>query len=131
MVLYTIETKIIHLHLAVEVNMGQLQFEELSFKANYYDGWNAKGGTLYIREETAVFKAHMYNIGDLSEKVIPIEEICGYKKGLLTILTIFLTNGKKVKLAVWQKDAIIKALEERRHAIYRRIGKEIPQLSKF
>lgn len=111
--------------------MGQLQFEELSFKANYYDGWNAKGGTLYIREETAVFKAHMYNIGDLSVKVIPIEEICGYKKGLLTILTIFLTNGKKVKLAVWQKDAIIKALEERRHAIYRRIGKEIPQLSKF
>lgn len=54
----------------------------------------------------------MYNIGDLSEKVIPIDEICGYKKGLLTILTIFLTNGKIVKLAVWKKDDIIKALEE-------------------
>lgn len=128
MVLYTIETKIIHLHLAVEVNMGQLQFEELSFKANYYDGWNAKGGSLYIREETAVLKAHKYNIGDLSENEIPFGEICGYKKGLLTILTFFLTNGKKVKLAVWKKDAIVKSLKERRHAIYRRIGKEAPQL---
>lgn len=80
--------------------MGQLQFEELSFKANFYNGLNAKGGILYIREDTAVFKAHMYNIGDLSEKTIPISEICGYKKGLLTILTIFLVNGKKIKLAV-------------------------------
>lgn len=111
--------------------MGQLQFEELSFKTNYYDGWNAKGGTLYIREYTAVFKAHMYNIGDLSEKVIPISEICGYKKGIFTFLTIFLIKGKKIKLAVWKKDAVIKALEERRHAIYQRLGKEIPQLSKF
>lgn len=65
----------------------------------------------------------------MSEKVIPISEICGYKKGLFTILTMFLTNGKKVKLAVWKKDAIIKALEERRHTIYRRLGKKIPQLS--
>lgn len=111
--------------------MGQLQFEELSFKANFYDGLNAKGGTLYIREDTAVFKAHMYNIGDLSEKTIPISEICGYKKGLLTILTIFLVNGKKIKLAVWKKDAVIKAIEERRYAIFRQMGKEIPQLTKF
>ncbi len=111
--------------------MGQLQFEEISFKANYYDGFNAKGGTLFIREETAVFKAHMFNIGNLSEKVIHISEICGYKKGLLTLLTIFLNDGRKVKLAVWKKDAIIHALEERRHFIFQRIGKEIPQLSKF
>lgn len=41
--------------------MGQLKFEELSFKANYYDGWNAKGGILYIRENAAIFKAHIYN----------------------------------------------------------------------
>ena len=111
--------------------MGQLQFEELSFKANYYDGLNAKGGTLYIKEETAVFKAHKLNIGDLSEKEIPICDICGYKKGMLTILSIFLNNGSTIKLAVWKKDVIIKALEERRHAIFRRLGKEIPQLSKF
>lgn len=129
-ILYDRDKKI-HLHFAVEINMGQLKFEELSFKANFYDGLNVKGGTLYIREDTAVFKVHMYNISDLSEKVIPISEICGYKKGLFTILTIFLTNGKKVKLAVWKKDAIIKALEERRHTIYRRLGKKIPQLSMF
>jgi len=117
--------KTIHLHLAVEVNMGQLQFEELSFKANFYDGLNAKGGTLYIREDTTVFKAHIYNIGDLSEKVIPISEIGGYKKGLLTIFNNIPHQWKESQTAIWKKEAIIKALKERRHAVSRRLGKKL------
>lgn len=68
----------------------------------------------------------MYNIGNLPEKVITISEICGYKKGFLTILIIFLSGGKKVKLAVWQKDKIIEVLDERRQAFFRSLGKEYP-----
>ena len=113
----------------LQENMEQSQFEELSFTANYIKGLNALGGILYIRDEVAVFKAHKFNFGDSSEKVIPISEICGYKKGLLTFMNIYLNNEETIKLAVWKKDAIINALEERRHAIFQRLGKETPRLS--
>ena len=107
------------------------QFQELEFKANFFVGTNAQGGTLYIHDDTFVFKPHAINIGDLTEKVIQIRDICGYKKGFLTTMFIFLNNGLEIKLAVWQKDEIIKALEERRYAIFRNAGEEIPQLKRF
>ena len=40
-------------------------------------------------------------------------------------------KGSAGILGLGRKDAIIKALEERRHAIFRHLGKEIPQLSRF
>jgi len=111
--------------------MSQEQFQDITIKANYYVGSNAQGGTMTIQKEYAVFTPHGFNFGDLNEKKIPIKDICGYKKGLLTILNIYLTNGTVVKLAVWKKDSIIQALEARRHAIYKNLGQEIPQLTVF
>lgn len=93
------------------------QFEYLSFSANYFEGINALGGTLYIYSDKAVFKPHALNLGDPTDRIIPIRDISGYKKGLLSILHIYLHNGKDIKLAVWKKDAIINALEIRRRVI--------------
>ena len=97
--------------------MGQF-FEDLSFSANYYEGINALGGTLYIYDEVAVFKPQSFNFGDPTDRIIPIRNISGYKKGFLSIFHIYLTNVSDVKLAVWKKDAIINALEMRRQNIY-------------
>lgn len=86
----------------------------IRFKANYYEGLNAIGGTLFIYDYIAVFKPHSINFGDLRERVIPISDIVGYKKGLLTSLHIYLKGGKDIKLAVWEKNKIINAFEMRR-----------------
>lgn len=93
-------------------------FEDLSFSANYYEGINALGGTLYIYDDVAVFRPHAINFGDPTDRIIPIRDIFGYKKGFLSIFHIYLNNGKDIKLAVWKKNAIINALEIRRQAIY-------------
>ena len=79
----------------------------------------------------AVFKAQGLNIGDASDKTIPIANICGYKKGILAILHIYLNNGYEIKLATRKKDALIASFEERRHAIFTNQGKPIPPLTKF
>lgn len=116
------------------MTMEQSQFQEVSFQANYYFGSfmsGAQGGKLHIYDDVAIFKPHLLNIGTEEDYTITIRDICGYKKGMLTWLTIYLNNGTEVKLAVWKKDEIIQALELRRYAIYRKIGQEIPQLTKF
>lgn len=105
--------------------------QELSFLANCFVGLNAVGGKLYIREEVAVFKAHQFNFGDMREKTIPIADISGYKKGMMTFLTIFLRNGEQTKFAVYDKDGIINALEVRRHALYQKIGQQPPALTSY
>lgn len=98
--------------------MGKI-FEDLSFKANYYENGIALGGTLYIYDEVIVFRPHFFNIGDLSDKVMQICNISGYKKGFLTNLHIYFNDGMDVKLGVWKKDTIINALEMRKQTISR------------
>lgn len=93
-------------------------FDDLSFKVNYYEGINALGGTLYIYDNVAVFRPHSFNLGSPVDRVIQIRDILSYKKGLLTILYIYLNNGKYVKLATWKKDAIINALEIRKKVLW-------------
>lgn len=110
------------------------RFQDLSFQANYYFGSFmscAQGGKLHIYEEIAVFKPHKLNIGSLEDCSIPIRDICGYKKGMLTSFIIYLNDGTEVKLAVWKKDEIIQALEARRHAIYSKYGQTTPPLRMF
>lgn len=110
------------------------QFQDLSFQANYYFGSfmsGAQGGNLHIYDEVAVFRHNKINLGDKDDKVIPIRDISGYKKGILIWLTIFLNNGTDVKLAVWKKDEIVQALEVRRYAIYGKFGQQAPPLSRF
>ena len=97
--------------------MGQY-FEDLSFAANYYEGINALGGTLYIYDDVAVFRPHGLNFGEPSDRIIPIRDISGYKKGILSIFHIYLNTGKDIQLAVWKKNTIINALEMRRQKIY-------------
>ena len=104
--------------------------QTLSFLANYYmNDTTSQGGKLYIEDEFVVFKPHAINIGDKSDKYIPIKDVRGYNRGFFTILYILLNNGIRIKLAVWKKKEIIDAIEERRYAIYRRKGQEPPRLT--
>lgn len=96
--------------------MGQL-FEDLSFNVNYFEGINALGGTLYIYDDIAVFRPHSLNLGSSADRFIQIRNISGYKKGLLTILYIYLNNGEYIKLATWKKNTIIDALEKRKKVL--------------
>jgi hypothetical protein len=105
--------------------------QEISFLANYFMGLNAVGGKLHINETTAVFKAHRLNLGGLREKVIPLADITGYSKGVLTILNVYLRNGEKIKFAVYNRDNIINALEVRRQAYYQKLGQQAPPLTTF
>lgn len=110
----------------------QSQFQEISFQANYFYGSVmsvAQGGTLHIYDDEVIFRPNGFNLFDKDEKKFHIHDICGYKKGMLTILTIFLKNGREIKLAVfWQKDKIIQALEKRRYAFFKRLGQPVPSL---
>ena len=111
-------------------------FNPLTISRTFYasfveSGLNIQGGSIIIEKDTLIFKAHKLNFGDTRERKWEIHHICGYKKGFLTTMFIFLNNGLEIKLAVWQKDEIIKALEERRYAIFRNAGEEIPQLKRF
>lgn len=96
--------------------MGQ-HFEDVSFAVNYYEGMNALGGKLHIGDNVAVFRPHQLNFGTLQDRIIPICDITGYKKGSLSTLYIYLQTGKEIKLACWKKNAIINAIEERRQII--------------
>lgn len=114
--------------------MATGQFQELTFRANYYYGSfmsGAQGGNLHIYDEKAVFKPNELNILDKDSKVIQFRDICGYKKGIMTWLTIYLNNGTEIKLAVWKKDEIIQALEARRYTIYKNLGQPTPPLKVF
>ena len=114
--------------------MAKGQFQGQTFRANYYYGSfmsGAQGGNLHIYEETVVFKPNELNFLDKDSKVIQIRDICGYKKGIMTWLTIYLNNGTEIKLAVWKKDEIIQTLEARRYAIYKNLGQPIPPLKVF
>lgn len=96
--------------------MGQ-HFEDVSFAVNYYEGMNALGGKLHIGDNVAVFRPHQLNFGTLQDRIIPICDITGYKKGSLSTLYIYMQTGKEIKLACWKKNAIINAIEERRQII--------------
>lgn len=99
----------------------------ISFKANYMDGIIANGGDIFISDEEITFKAHALNF-DTSSHTMPIKDIIGYKKKLLTFMTIFFANGRKWDLAVWKKDQIIAELESRRRNYFKSRGEEMPPL---
>lgn len=113
------------------------QFQDLSFPAIYYFGplkTLKQGGYLHIYDEVAVFKPTKINIGDKSDKIIPIRDICGYKKGILYSFSIYLNNGIEEKLGVaevWKKDEIIQAFEARRNALFKNHGQQVPPMRVF
>ncbi len=90
---------------------------EITFNANLQDGLNALGGKIIITPELLVFRPHALNFGDMSDRVFQIKDIVGYNKGFLTRFSVKLSNGMSIKFAVWQKQRIIDALEERRKAL--------------
>lgn len=110
------------------------QFQDLTFPAIYYFGplkTLKQGGTLHIYDEVAVFRPTKINIGDKSDKIIPIRDICGYKKGILYSFSIYLNNGLEEKLGVvevWKKDEIIQAFEARRNALFKNHGQQVPPM---
>jgi hypothetical protein len=86
----------------------------IEFKANLNEGINSIGGTLVITPETLIFKAHSINFGNLSDRVFPIKDIVGFKKGLLTFLYINFANGQRIKLTLWNKQKVIDEIEARK-----------------
>ena len=110
------------------------KYEVLSFAASYCDGANplhrlgCLGGKLYINDDVAVFKPHSFNIGDCRDRIIPITHISGYKKGIAAWMYVFFDNGKTIQLSVWNKNAVINALETRRLSIYAKHERQAPTL---
>lgn len=87
---------------------------ELTFAANHRVSlFNTQGGHLWITDREVFFKPHMFNVGDLSKRYVKINDIIGCEKGFLTKLTLKTKKGDMV-FAVWRKDAIINAIEQKR-----------------
>lgn len=91
--------------------------EFVEHKANFNTGLNSIGGKIIITPTQLIFKAHSFNLGDLSDRIFEIKDIIGYKKGFLSFLYISFNDGKTIKLTVWGKDNIIHQLEERRQKL--------------
>ena len=104
---------------------------QAKFAANHHiSANNSQGGHIWITDHELYFKPHKVNFGDLSKRYIRIQDICGYEKGVLTDLTIHTKKGYAMKLAVWDKDAIISMLETKRQAYYENNWEPIPALTK-
>jgi hypothetical protein len=104
---------------------------ELKYAANHQiSSANSQGGHIWITKHELYFKPHSMNIGDLSKRYIRIQDICGYKKGMLTELIIYTKKGYTMRLAVWKKDEIINALETRRKTYYETRNMPVPELTK-
>ena len=115
-----------HIVLQHTINMYNTPyFPELTYSANYGD----KGGKILITPNEVIFKPNSLNFGNKNEVFFFIKDICGYEKGFLTQFSIFLSTGYRMDLAVWKKDEIIRALEERRHAHYNSLGLQTPPLT--
>lgn len=91
--------------------------DSIEFKANFNEGLNSIGGKIVITPTQLIFKAHAFNIGDLTDRVFDISQISGYEKGLLSFMYISFLDGSRIKLAVWRKSEIIAHLESRRSSL--------------
>lgn len=113
------------------------QFQDISFPAIYYFGplkTLKQVGYLHIYDEIAVFRPNKFNLGDKGDKMIPIHDICGYKKGILYSFSIYLNNGLEEKLGVaevWKIDEIIQAFEARRNALFKKYGQNVPPMRMY
>lgn len=109
-------------------------FSEVRFTgASYrYDTLISQDGTLVLYDDKAVFKVGRISLGDKSDKIIPIAEICGYHRNFGP-MSVYLRNGQTLRIGVplFNERELIEALEERRHAIYTNQGKPVPPLTKF
>ena len=99
----------------------RLMLPEEKFMANYYENSvNAQGGRLWVANTEIFFKPHIFNIGDLSNKFMKINDIESMVKtnemfGISKILTITDKNGNFMKLVSWNRDGIILEIEKRRN----------------
>lgn len=102
---------------------------ELKFAANHQvSAINSQGGHLWITKDEVVFKPHAINFGPMGKRYIRIQDVVGYKKGLLTHMSIFTKSGYEMDLVVWNKDEIINEIERRRVNFYKSQGLPIPPL---
>ena len=91
--------------------------DAIEFKANFNEGLNSIGEKIVITPTQLIFKAHAFNIGDLTDRVFDICQISGYEKGLLSFMYISFLDGSRIKLTVWKKSEIIAHLESRRSSL--------------
>lgn len=89
----------------------------IEFKANFNEGLNSIGGKIVITATQLIFRAHGFNFGDLRDRVFEIRDIVSYKKGFLTFMYISFSDGKTIKLTVWDKQRVINELEIRRKSL--------------
>lgn len=112
----------------------KITFEKETFMSVsfWYNTLLSQEGMLTLYDDKAVFKVGKLALGDRSDKILPIGEICGYRRNLGP-LKIYLRDGKSLRigLPIWNETDLIEALEKRRHAIYTNQGKPVPPLSKF
>ena len=89
----------------------------IEYEANFNEGLNSIGGKIIITATQLIFRAHDFNFGDLRDRVYEIRDIVSYKKGILTFMYISFSDGKTIRLTVWDKQRIIDELEARRQSL--------------
>lgn len=87
------------------------------YMANHFDypyiTFYSKGGHLWISENEIFFKPHQINLGDLSKKLMKLEDIVEFKKELFPMfLTIIDKKGFKMRLSIWNRNKVINEIEK-------------------
>ncbi|MDE6272797.1 MAG: hypothetical protein K2M31_07305 [Muribaculaceae bacterium] len=114
-------------------------YNQESFGATWGPMYNLSNGSIVVDERAfslvpnglATAATLSFGKDAYSTKTFPIEDIAGYKNGLLAWMTILLRNGDKLKISIGSKSKkleLIKALEQRRLAIFRDRGQNAPRL---
>ena len=99
-----------------------------TFLASLCESVIAQGGQITITADQLLFKAHAINFGDTSLKAWDIRSICGYEKTFPTFLTIYFNDRKAYKFSLYNRNEVMRILEERRRYFYENNGFPVPPL---
>lgn len=109
---------------------GANSVPEESFSANLSVGAASLGGKRNVYSDRIEFVPHAINLSR-TPRIYQLADVCGYHKGFLTNLSVFLMNGQEVLFQVWHKDTVIKTIEDSRQSWFSNQGLEIPHLIRF
>lgn len=114
-----------------DTSNGQINLREIVPKLQYWAYFDTKNGTkggmLWITEHEVLFKPHNMNFGQISDRYIPIKDICGYLNSSFPYLFIYV-KGKTYTLKAFESNNIINNIEFFRQQYYQHLGQCAPPL---
>jgi hypothetical protein len=97
-----------------EVVGATMQIEE-KYMANYFIALGvSQGGRLLISKREILFRPHIINLGNLSDKYIKIQDITSFEKPFFPLfLKIHATGNRVMFLSTWSRNKIIQSILKR------------------